>query len=500
VTDGCSLMPLAKDTKFTVMSFGLPTSLADMIPGFCSIESENAVGLCVAFGECDGGLPTFAIQMTGPAAGCMAANPEVAAATGGIGELIGEVASLGLKSIGFGLSASGAFQMDDLRFWGGTNGFSTSAVTTSGNIYQTIGVSIEGAVPEAVADYFEVGGVMTVVTQLGNGDMESEVKTIYSDLSQGSPLAAIKALAKASLMGQFKITVAISLADLTDNALANLELGNVFEVDGMLTTQTMSGLSPGAYFYASAGLSMALVMEDAMDWVVKSFGDIINKIAGNDNVAENAVKAVTKVLGTPDGKQAFGFYASETSMGIMMTFPVGSLFGFLGVIPMGTMSMECQFHYDHGGATCGLDYGEPKWAAAVWKDAQMVIGPILASSDEAIESLKAGATKDWTVLKGGVEAAYVDIAGKAKADIAKAEEKKNKLAARAREDKIKIEADAQEKKVKAQEVLSKVEEKKNKVEARASEDKSKVEADAEEKKNKIEADAEEKKTKVEDWF
>jgi hypothetical protein len=386
------------------MSFGLSPALADTL-GICTIESEVAIGMCVAFGECDAGLPTFAIQVSGSAAGCIAGNPAIDAASDGIGELLGEGVSVGLKSIGFGLSASGAFEMSDFAFWVGDD-FSTTPVTTSGNIYQTVAVTIDGAVPEAVAKYIEVKGTMTVVLQLGTGNLEAEVKTIMSDLEKASPLAAIQELSKASIMGQFKITVGIPMETLTGGAVENLELGNVFEVNGMLSTQTVSSVTPGAYFYASDGDSLAVVMEDAMKWVAEGFGAIIDKIAGHSGVADKAVEAVTKVLGTSNSKQQFGFYVSETSVGIMLEFPVGSIFPMLGSIPLGTMSIQCQFHFAHGGATCGVDYGVPQWAAAIWKDAVMVMGPIVKSAEEAVSSLKAGVSKDWTEIKGGVTQAY----------------------------------------------------------------------------------------------
>ena len=58
-----------RESTFNVMSFGLPPSLADAL-GICTIEGEDPIAFCVAFGECAGGLPTFAMSISGPAIGC----------------------------------------------------------------------------------------------------------------------------------------------------------------------------------------------------------------------------------------------------------------------------------------------------------------------------------------------------------------------------------------------------------------------------------------------
>lgn len=103
-TDGCKWLPLNRERDYTVMSVGVAQPILDAM-GLCSTESEEPVSFCMAYGECENGLPTYAIQISGPLFGCMSGNPEVGVATGGVGEALGEALSLGLTSIGFGLSA-----------------------------------------------------------------------------------------------------------------------------------------------------------------------------------------------------------------------------------------------------------------------------------------------------------------------------------------------------------------------------------------------------------
>ena len=166
----------------------------------------------------------------------------------------------------------------------------------------------------------------------------------------------------------------------------------------------------------------------------------------------------------------FGFFLNEAEFGIMFQgIPVGSLFPELGPIPLGKISMQCQFHFKHGGATCGVDYGVPKWAAAigkkVGKELQLVVGGIQDKLDDAIGDLAAGAKEDWTVIDGGVSKTY----GEAKAAAAAVEAKAAadaKAAAAAAEKDEKAAAAAAEKDVKA-------------AAAKAAEIKQKVAADAE---------------------
>lgn len=61
---------------------------------------------------------------------------------------------MGLGSVGFGLSGSGAFSIDDFEVWAGTD-FATTDVEMKGDAYITTTISDDGILPEAVAKYIE---------------------------------------------------------------------------------------------------------------------------------------------------------------------------------------------------------------------------------------------------------------------------------------------------------------------------------------------------------
>ena len=76
----------------------------------------------------------------------------------------------------------------------------------------------------------------------------------------------------------------------------------------------------------------------------------------------------------------FGIFMNEASFGVLFEFPVGDLFPF--PVPLGTMTLNCQFHFNHGGLTCGVNYDKPQWVAAVVSDGKMVIGNIKEHFDD----------------------------------------------------------------------------------------------------------------------
>jgi len=402
-TDQCDRMPLNKDVSYTVLAMAVSPAILDSM-GICTVESEIPVSFCVAFGYCDSGLPTFAIQFSGPFLGCFAGNTELDVSTDGISEIAGEAVTLGIKSIGFGLSASGAFAMEDFQLWSGDD-FDLTSVESKGNIYQTTEIDLANTIPKEVVEYLEVAGSATMVVQLNSGNLASEVQSLFDS---SSPLKAVTTLAKASVMGQMKVTVAVKLDEMTKGLLPNLDLGDVLVVNGLLSSQVIGDGSvlPGAYFYAAEGMPIGQVLDSGIGFLSDHLGDVINKIAGHSDTMSKAVEACKDLSGS--SKTEFAVFVNTAAFGILVQFPVGDLFDFLGAAPpLGTIGIQCQFQLSHMGVVCGVMYNAPAWAAALWKDAELVIGPVRKALSDAKNDLAHGIGEGWTVMSHGVSKAAV---------------------------------------------------------------------------------------------
>jgi len=336
--------------------------------------------------------------------GCFAGNTELDVSTDGISEIAGEAVTLGIKSIGFGLSASGAFAMEDFQLWSGDD-FDLTSVESKGNIYQTTEIDLANTIPKEVVEYLEVAGSATMVVQLNSGNLASEVQSLFDS---ASPLKAVTTLAKASVMGQMKVTVAVKLDEMTKGLLPNLDLGDVLVVNGLLSSQVIGDASvlPGAYFYAAEGMPIGQVLDSGIGFLSDHLGDVINKIAGHSDTMSKAVEACKDLSGS--SKTEFAVFVNTAAFGILVQFPVGDLFDFLGAAPpLGTIGIQCQFQLSHMGVVCGVMYNAPAWAAALWKDAELVIGPVRKALSDAKNDLAHGIGEGWTVMSHGVSKAAV---------------------------------------------------------------------------------------------
>jgi hypothetical protein len=60
-SDGCYMMPLNKERKYTTISFGVPVAVLDSL-GLCSVgdpdEAQKLVSICLAY-SCEGGAPAL---------------------------------------------------------------------------------------------------------------------------------------------------------------------------------------------------------------------------------------------------------------------------------------------------------------------------------------------------------------------------------------------------------------------------------------------------------
>jgi len=390
--DNCHRMPLNPTAEYSIMSFGVSQAILDAM-GLCASDSANLVSMCVAYGTCENGLPTFAIQISGPMIGCMGSNPAIGASTLGIGEILGEAASLGISSVGFGISASGSFQMSQ-SLWAGNGSVGSTSITSPGNVYANVAIGLKGCLPAAVAQYISMPGSITAMIELGNGNMATEVATIAHSKNVSS---ALETLGSLSMLGKITAAVGINLMTITNNALPNLALGS-FTIDALLSTQSVGGLDPGLYIYADDCISMIAIMEKALSWAAQGLSAVIDKASGQTGILTTASTKLSSAFSASDGssKGQFGIFMNEASFGVLFEFPVGDLFPF--PVPLGTMTLNCQFHFHHGGLTCGVNYDKPQWVAAVVSDGKMVIGNIKEHFDDALSDLKLGIQADWTAV------------------------------------------------------------------------------------------------------
>ena len=129
--------------------------------------------MCVAYTSCEGGQPTFAIQISGALLGCLGANPEVDLSSAGLSEIIGEGVTLGLNNIGYGLSPTGEFEIIGMQFYSGS--FDVPTLDgLRGNTYTMLELDLLATNP-ALAAIIEVTGFVTAVTQIGDGYTEDSV-------------------------------------------------------------------------------------------------------------------------------------------------------------------------------------------------------------------------------------------------------------------------------------------------------------------------------------
>ena len=118
-----------------------PTNALALL-GLCETREGDA-SACVAYTSCGTvGLP-IAMSMY------YLDNPEVTAATGGIGFLAGNALGV-VESISFGLSATGAFKQSLTVFTGGSSGDAKSIVSVNGNAMVTMNWNLAQLLPEDV--------------------------------------------------------------------------------------------------------------------------------------------------------------------------------------------------------------------------------------------------------------------------------------------------------------------------------------------------------------
>jgi hypothetical protein len=397
---GCYHMPLKSLDNYQVFSMTISTALLASF-GICEEGGEDSVAaMCVAFTGCDGGWPTVAFQISGPAIGCIGGSPEVEVSSLGVGALFAEGATIGIGSVGLGLSMTGAFTDKRTVYAGVTSVdlFQTTSVSVNGNMYANIASDLSKLVPQKVRDYFSISGTALIIAQIGkNGKIKDEVKNLFS----GNPMTTLTAMEAVTTVASVTITCQLKLKDLSSGILANMDLGAKLELNAVITGQQHQGLRPGFYLYAENKVD---IMGAIATWMMTNFGGIIDKIAGS-GASKKAAKAINS-LGLSE-KTQFGFYINDQEFGFILNLPgsmaaeiINPAMGFLGDA-LGDLKIQCTFHAFASPykAHCGVHFGAPKWAAAAWKETKKIAGDIVKGTEMVIGAVHENFDKAMNNLK-----------------------------------------------------------------------------------------------------
>ena len=128
-------------------------------------------------------------------------------------------------------------------------------------------------------------------------------------------------------------------------------------------------------------------------------------MAGKTGFGSKVLEAIQDIVGRGGGSDnVFGIYLTEAGLGMLFQLPAGEIIEdflppFAPDIYAGVIKLKC--HVDITGADtgfhCGVEYGAPRWLAAVWKDidgvAKKVFGAVKETSEEAVASAKEAADK-----------------------------------------------------------------------------------------------------------
>merc|ERR1711998_607259 len=108
---------------------------------------------------------------------------------GGLGAIFAEGASIGLSSVGLGLSMTGEFKANKTVYAGG--GFGLKFVPVAGNLYADVSADLSKLIPEEVRKYLSISGSGLITSQIGkSGKALDEAKNLFS----GNPIKALKAM------------------------------------------------------------------------------------------------------------------------------------------------------------------------------------------------------------------------------------------------------------------------------------------------------------------
>jgi len=360
--DGCTAPPYVDANKYTIVSMMIPTMVLNTL-GVCGdILPNSQFSFCVAFTVCDK-QPTFALQLSSAALGCLFSNGGASVASGGLTAVIGNGVSGVLSSVGFGISPTGEFYKTFKSFDG-----SLVDAGLNGNVYMKIGAGTTGLLSDEVAKYLSIDGSFTGIFQVGDGMISNSVTQLLK-VQPSEPKELLAALGRYTLAASADISITFKLSSITNGLLPNLGVGSLVEVNAVVSTQTLpgSGLLPGLYVYASNGGSHLV---NVIKYAAHNFGALLEAIGGKgvgdalSKAAEAAQKSLSGV--------AFGAYLNTNSFGFTVTVPAGAplllafpVLGVAGAAALGSVTVSCKVKLTTGAITCGLGYDAPLWVSGL---------------------------------------------------------------------------------------------------------------------------------------
>jgi len=373
--DNCNYPPYVDTNTYNVMAFSIPAAALNSF-GLCGeSDVQDAATMCVAYTSCSSGQPTFAMQLDGTSAGCFFSNGPVSVTSGGLSTLVGNAVSLGVDTIGWGVSLTGEFQKTFSIFDG-----SVRDATINGHTYMVVGVDLGNLLPASVDDLLQMSGTVYIVAQIGDGSLTQTVRDLYST---SNPVQMLAMVSQMSVYASFSVSLYVKFSDLTDNLLSDMYLGDAITINGLTTTQTIGDLLPGMYLYSETGID---AMAAVMSWATSSFAGIIDAIGGTNFASEFE----SLVSGADYGSSKFGLFLNTDSFGFMIEVPataaIFAAFPLGGSMDLGTLEIECTVKLVSVGITCGIGYDSPRWLGALWKNAKMVLGAVSDTASAAFDS------------------------------------------------------------------------------------------------------------------
>jgi len=420
--DGCMQIPLAPEQSYTVISFSLPAVLfAPACPSVINpTEEKPNLSVCLVYSTCgssngeDEFLPTIGIALNGNAIGCVIGSDEVAAASAGLSEILGEAVETGLKSATFAFSATDNLAKKVSLFTGSSSG-AMQEVEVYGNFAMTVGIST-GASSEGGEDTsaaflsFLTDPSLFKVTFTGlflmnfMGDAVDTARKVETSSDFGSVIETLAT--QWEMLLEVSAVLAVQVEDLTLGAFPNVyvTLGSLV---GLLSARTDTPYQPGVYITATGGNVVASVFSGIIDDLFDAFKSLIDKIFG-----AGSTEAVEKALApSPDGNTIIGFTSNKNMTGIFVQIPITSALitgGLFGGASFGSVAVHCQVKYSPSSFSCKIDYNEPKYLAAflhgVDDAAHWVVREATEFFDDTGPVVAAVAAKLWKDASGAITA------------------------------------------------------------------------------------------------
>jgi len=407
--DNCHYPPYVGTNSYNVIAMQIPVSLLNAY-GLCSDEDlTEGANFCVAYTQCSKGQPTFAMMIDGTAAGCLAGGSSlISAVTGGLSQVFSKAIANTVETIGWGLSLTGEFQKT-FTIWNGD----FEDVTINGNVFNVVGIDLSNMLSKKTKKYMSASGTFYDILQVGDGSMTDTVKDLFSS---DTPMDVIEVLTKQSHYGSFSISLYVLFSDLTNGMLTDLYLGDALTINGLVSTQSMSGLEPGMYLYMQAG--QMNLFSAIMSWFCTSFAGILFKIGG----AGLADKLTDLFSDTSSGSSGqLGVFLNTDSFGFITEVPASTVITGLAIpgFDLGTITIECTMKLLTIGMVCSIGYDAPNWVGALWKAISgaynLVVGAVATSALKAWESAAdAIGGIDWIEQWGNLADAASDVAALAR--------------------------------------------------------------------------------------